>query len=122
MLCHATITRRFRKPSRLTSRSVSANRNRRKRSSSPRGTSLWLVPSNPPNINLQSLSISRARNRLASERRNKMSKYVLLLRDDHAGFTDASPEEIQKIMQKYTAWRASLQSRIIAGNKLKDGE
>ena len=51
-----------------------------------------------------------------------MSKYVLLLRDDHAGFADASPEEIQKIIQKYTAWRASLQSRIIAGNKLKDGE
>jgi hypothetical protein len=51
-----------------------------------------------------------------------MSKYVLLLRDDHAGFADASPEEIQKIIQKYTAWRSSHQSRIIAGNKLKDGE
>ena len=51
-----------------------------------------------------------------------MSKYVLLLRDEPGALADASPEEIQKIIQKYTAWRASLQSRIIAGNKLKDGE
>ena len=51
-----------------------------------------------------------------------MSKYVLLLRDEPGALADASPEEIQKIIQKYTAWRSSLQSRIIAGNKLKDGE
>jgi hypothetical protein len=51
-----------------------------------------------------------------------MSKYMLLLRDEPAAFADVSPEEIQKIIQKYTAWRASLQSRIVAGNKLKDGE
>ena len=37
-------------------------------------------------------------------------------------FADSSPEEIQQIMQKYIAWRASLQSRILGGNKLKDGE
>lgn len=51
-----------------------------------------------------------------------MSKYMLLLRDDPSGFADSSPEEIQEIMQRYIAWRASLQSRILAGNKLKDGE
>ena len=51
-----------------------------------------------------------------------MSKYMLLLRDDPSGFADSSPEEIQKIMQKYIAWRNSLQSRITGGNKLKDGE
>lgn|SRR5437868_9755113 len=51
-----------------------------------------------------------------------MSKYLLLLRDNPGRFADSSPEEIQQIMQKYIAWRASLQSRILGGNKLKDGE
>jgi hypothetical protein len=51
-----------------------------------------------------------------------MPQYVLLLRDDPAWFADYSAEEIQKMIQKYREWRTSLQSRIVAGHKLKDGE
>jgi hypothetical protein len=51
-----------------------------------------------------------------------MPQYLLLLRDDPAQFSDLSPEEMQKVLQRYGDWRSSLQNRIVAGHKLKDGE
>jgi hypothetical protein len=51
-----------------------------------------------------------------------MPQYLLLLRDDPAQFLDLSPEEMQKVLQRYGDWRRSLQNRIIGGHKLKDGE
>ncbi len=51
-----------------------------------------------------------------------MPQYMLLLRDDPSQFSDLSPEEMQKVLQRYGDWRRSLQNRIIGGHKLKDGE
>ena len=51
-----------------------------------------------------------------------MPQYLLVLRDDPSQFSDLSPEEMQKVMQRYGDWRRSLQNRIIGGHKLKDGE
>jgi hypothetical protein len=51
-----------------------------------------------------------------------MPQYLLLLRDDPSQFSDLSPEEMQKVLQRYGDWRRSLQNRIIGGHKLKDGE
>jgi hypothetical protein len=51
-----------------------------------------------------------------------MPQYLLLLRDDPAQFSDLSPEEMQKVLQRYGDWRRSLQNRIVGGHKLKDGE
>ncbi len=51
-----------------------------------------------------------------------MPQYVLLLRDDPARFAGYSAEEMQKLVQKYGAWRKSLQGKITGGHKLKDGD
>jgi hypothetical protein len=47
---------------------------------------------------------------------------MLLLRDEPTVFAGFSPEEMQKIIQRYGDWRRSLQNRITMGHKLKDGE
>ena len=51
-----------------------------------------------------------------------MPQYMLLLRDDPAVFAHLSPEETQKVLQRYGDWRRSLPGRIVGGHKLKDGE
>jgi len=68
------------------------------------------------------LSIFESFFRLACERRNKMPQYMLLLRDEPSVFAGFSPEEMQKMIQRYGDWRRSLQNRITMGQKLKDGE
>jgi hypothetical protein len=52
-----------------------------------------------------------------------MPEYVLLLHSDTNVFDNLSPDEIQRIIQRYGAWRASLAERghPAAGKKLRDG-
>ena len=51
-----------------------------------------------------------------------MSKYMLLLHDDPSGFTAMSPEEMQKVIEKYIAWDTGLRASgvILDGHKLVD--
>jgi hypothetical protein len=49
-----------------------------------------------------------------------MPQYILLLRDDRkTSFAGLSPEELQKLTQKYRDWR---QTKATGGQKLTDGE
>ena len=52
-----------------------------------------------------------------------MPQYMLVLRDNPAQFDALSPDEIQRIIQKYVAWGDSLRARgLLAGSaKLTDG-
>jgi hypothetical protein len=52
-----------------------------------------------------------------------MPEYVLLLHGDTSVFDSLSPEEIQKIIQNYSRWRASLAERghPASGKKLRNG-
>ena len=51
-----------------------------------------------------------------------MSKYILLLHDNPAAFATASPEQLQKIVEKYVAWGDKLRDKgiIRGGDKLTD--
>ena len=51
-----------------------------------------------------------------------MAQFILLLHENPASFADVSPEEIQRVIGEYSAWRESLeeQGRIVGANKLKD--
>jgi hypothetical protein len=51
-----------------------------------------------------------------------MAQFILLLHENPASFADVSPEEIQRVIGEYSAWRESLtkQGRILGANKLKD--
>ena len=51
-----------------------------------------------------------------------MSKFMVLLYDDPAGFMSLSPEEMQKAIQKYVTWGDRLRAEgvILDGAKLKD--
>ena len=52
-----------------------------------------------------------------------MSKFVLLLHD--AGrFPTLSPDQMQAVIQRYIAWRATIQKdgRAVSGHKLHDGQ
>jgi hypothetical protein len=53
-----------------------------------------------------------------------MPNYMLLLRDNPESFAGVSPEEMQAIIAKYSAWRRQLaeSGRLVGGEKLKDGE
>lgn len=53
-----------------------------------------------------------------------MPSYMLLLYDSPTAAPDLSPEEMQRIIEKYQAWSGSLESRgrYVGGNKLRDGE
>lgn len=51
-----------------------------------------------------------------------MPQYALLLRDDRNTVAGYSPEEMQKLLERYGAWRRSLQAKAVGGQKLKDGE
>jgi hypothetical protein len=54
---------------------------------------------------------------------NEMPEYVLLLHSDSDVFKNLGPEEIQKIIQRYGQWRASLAEKghAASGKKLRDG-
>ena len=53
-----------------------------------------------------------------------MPDYMLLLYEDPSDFADVSPEEMQAIIGKYSAWRENLaeSGRLVGGQKLRDGE
>ena len=51
-----------------------------------------------------------------------MPQYVLFLRGEPTALDRLSPEEMQQIIQKYTDWRKSAQSKIGAGYRLKGRE
>ena len=51
-----------------------------------------------------------------------MAQFVLLLHESPAAAPDVSPEQIQKIIADYSAWRDRVEAegRLVASNKLKD--
>jgi hypothetical protein len=51
-----------------------------------------------------------------------MPNYMLLLHDNPAAFANISPEEMQKVVEKYIAWGSRLRNAgvIKAGDKLTD--
>lgn len=51
-----------------------------------------------------------------------MPQYILFLHDNTAAFTDVSPEQMQKIIEKYVAWGKRLRERGVmrGGEKLTD--
>ncbi len=52
-----------------------------------------------------------------------MPNYLLFLHEDPSAFAHVSPEEMQSIIQKYTAWKNRMQTAGILsrGEKLQDG-
>jgi hypothetical protein len=52
-----------------------------------------------------------------------MPGYLLLLHEDPSAFAHVSPEEMQAIVQKYTAWKTRMQNTgaLSRGEKLQDG-
>lgn len=48
-----------------------------------------------------------------------MAKYMLLLRDTPEAWSKFSPEEMQKILEKYVAWRSK--PYVVAGDGLVSG-
>jgi hypothetical protein len=51
-----------------------------------------------------------------------MANYMLLLHGDPAAYTKLSPEEAQKVLQKFLAWREKLRSQkvLVGSARLKD--
>ena len=51
-----------------------------------------------------------------------MAKFMLLLHDNPQAFADVSPEQMQKVIEKYQAWGKRLREQgvIQGGNKLMD--
>ena len=51
-----------------------------------------------------------------------MAKFMLILRDDPKGYADYSPEQFQRLIEKYRAWsqRLAAEGRVDLGRKLKD--
>lgn len=51
-----------------------------------------------------------------------MAEYMLLLHEDPSGFAELSPDEIEKVIGEYVAWREGLvaQGRLAGGKKLSD--
>lgn len=51
-----------------------------------------------------------------------MAKFILLLHEKPDAFEGLSPEQIQGVIQKYSAWREGLAKagRLVGGEKLKD--
>ena len=52
-----------------------------------------------------------------------MPRYILLPYDEPATFADVSPDEMQRILEKYMAWteRLAQEGRLLASDKLVDG-
>ena len=53
-----------------------------------------------------------------------MAKYMLVLRDSGGYPAGISPDEIQRIIEKYRAWSSKVaqMGRLAGGDKLRDGE
>ncbi len=51
-----------------------------------------------------------------------MAQFMLLLHESPTDFADLSPDEIQRVLGEYTAWRENLaaQGKLAGGLKLKD--
>jgi len=51
-----------------------------------------------------------------------MAEYVLVLYEDPSGLAEVSPDEIEKVIGEYVAWRESLVAagRLAGGKKLRD--
>lgn len=51
-----------------------------------------------------------------------MSQFMMLLYDDPSAFRDVAPEEMQRIVEKYSAWMQQIAARgkLAGGEKLKD--
>lgn len=51
-----------------------------------------------------------------------MPSYLLLLDEAPAQWTDVTPEEMQRILERYRAWsnRLGAEGRILGGHKLRD--
>jgi hypothetical protein len=51
-----------------------------------------------------------------------MSQFILFLHENPQDFADVSPEQMQAVIQEYTAWREQLvaDNRLSGANKLKD--
>ena len=52
-----------------------------------------------------------------------MPQYMLLLHEDPAAFADASPSEMQAIIQRYAVWAKKIagEGRLVSSSKLQDG-
>lgn len=53
-----------------------------------------------------------------------MSKFLILPRESEDAFAELSPEEMQRIIQRYQEWTDRLrgEERLLLGHKLQDGE
>jgi hypothetical protein len=53
-----------------------------------------------------------------------MASFMLIARDGPQDFADVSPEDMQRIIEKYVAWGTKLEEagKKRAGSKLRDGE
>ena len=51
-----------------------------------------------------------------------MAQFMLMLQEKPTEFLDVSPEEMQRIIEEYGAWRSKLEREglLVAGHKLKD--
>lgn len=51
-----------------------------------------------------------------------MAEFMLLLHENPSDFADLSPEDIERIIGEYSAWRTQLEKdgRLVGGHKLKD--
>ncbi len=51
-----------------------------------------------------------------------MAQYVLMLRDNGSAFQGLSPEEMQRIIERYRNWRIKLsaEGKVTGGQKLRD--
>ena len=52
-----------------------------------------------------------------------MSRFILLLHESPTAFDGASPDEIQRVIEEYGAWRQKLadEGQLAGGEKLEDG-
>jgi hypothetical protein len=52
-----------------------------------------------------------------------MARFILLLHESPLALDGLSPEEIQNVIEEYTAWRREIeaQGRLVGGEKLEDG-
>lgn len=53
-----------------------------------------------------------------------MPQFIVLVRDEPGRFDDLSPEEMQRLVQRYHAWGTALaaEGRVVLSHKLRDGE
>src|SRR5687768_915256 len=51
-----------------------------------------------------------------------MPEFMLLLHENPGGFASVSPDDMQRVIEKYNAWSAKLasQGKLVGGDKLRD--